>query len=192
MERYFEMAFGAVAHHLRQRQRFVFGPGDFVFARLKGLAEVADECVGCARVRIDWPAAEVEGGDVAREFCKIIPLQASPGVTRRSPNAVSSVSSKERKVIPDSSAILPQALAPSSKIASISPRCHRADAILAIGHARVVTHLAAPRNDVVERKSCGGEHMIDNQMERMVRLAAQGNFQGILAVANVGEGFQAG
>ena len=46
MERHFEMTFGGVAHHLRQRQRLGFGPGNISFAFFQGLAKIAHQRVG--------------------------------------------------------------------------------------------------------------------------------------------------
>jgi len=59
MERHFEMAFGGVAHHSREWERRVLGPGDPLLARVQRAAEIDAERVGRVSVRIDRPTVAI-------------------------------------------------------------------------------------------------------------------------------------
>ena len=74
MEQHFEMTFGGVAHHLRERERRVLGPGNSIFARVEGAAEIADEHVRRVFVSVDGSAAEVERRDIGGEFGEVFLL----------------------------------------------------------------------------------------------------------------------
>src|SRR5438094_2810354 len=130
---------------------------------------------------------ETSPASLGKLFLSIRPPRR-PAVSKR----FRTISSRAKKVIPNSNAILPYVLAPSSKMAWIFTPLHRTDALISVGHAGVVSDFSALGDDIVQRKSRGIEHVFCDHMERVVSLAAERNLQRESALANISEGRQTG
>ena len=81
--------------------------------------------------------------------------------------------------------MLPQALAPSCEDRVDLAALHGADTVRTVGHAGVIAHFTAPGDNIVEGKTGGCQHMIDDHVQRMVRLAPQRHPQRKLTLANI-------
>jgi hypothetical protein len=69
---------------------------------------------------------------------------------------------------------------------------HGADARRAIREARVVAHLAAPGDDVIEREACGRKDFFNDKVNRVIHLPPQRNAQWKPALADLAQGSQTG
>ena len=99
-------------------------------------------------MRIDRPAAEIEGWYVAGEFRKIRSLRSNLCVDQLFPTAAEMSSSRAKKVIPNSSAMLPQRAGPFIKNSVNLAALYGADSIPPI-RQMPASYLTSPPHEVI-------------------------------------------